>query len=216
MTTDQPVRSPQTAPLTVRKATLADAPVLTTVLAKAFDKDPLVDWWARKGRKRGASIEKLFARSLRTDTLPFGEVYADTDLRGTALWEPPGKPPPSLRERMAFRRHMAGVAGLRHARAVIKSLDFLDERHPHVPHFYLLAIGVLPEMQGRGLRGLATALMQPVLERCDRERIPAYLVCTNVRNVPLYERNGFAVTEEVALPKGGPKQWLMWRDPQGG
>ena len=25
---------------------------------------------------------------------------------------------------------------------------------------------------------------------------------------------GFKVTEEMVVPRGGPKIWLMWRDPQ--
>ena len=86
----------------------------------------------------------------------------------------------------------------------------LDAHHPHTPHYYLLAIGVLPGQQGRGI---GTALMRPVLERCDREGVPGYLVCTTSRNIPLYERNGFRVTETLQMPTDGPLQWLMWRDP---
>jgi hypothetical protein len=55
--------------------------------------------------------------------------------------------------------------------------------------------------------------MRPVLERCDGEGVPAYLESSKERNVPLYERNGFRVTEEMVVPNGGPKIWLMWRDP---
>ena len=66
-------------------------------------------------------------------------------------------------------------------------------------------------MQGRGA---GTQLMQPVLQKCDKEGIPAYLESSKERNVPLYERNGFKVTKEMVVPAGGPKIWLMWRDPQ--
>jgi hypothetical protein len=46
--------------------------------------------------------------------------------------------------------------------------------------------------------------MQPVLERCDREMIPAYLEASASRNRALYARNGFEVVEEVQLPVGAP------------
>jgi carbamoyl-phosphate synthase large subunit len=49
---------------------------------------------------------------------------------------------------------------------------------------------------------------------CDREGIPAYLESSKDRNVPYYERFGFKVTKEIALPRGGPLVWAMWRDPQ--
>ena len=44
--------------------------------------------------------------------------------------------------------------------------------------------------------------------------IPAYLESSKEKNVPLYERNGFKVTEVYTVPNGGPPIWLMWRDPR--
>jgi hypothetical protein len=35
------------------------------------------------------------------------------------------------------------------------------------------------------------------------------------RNLVLYRRLGFAVEREVDLPDGGPRCWLMHRDPGG-
>jgi hypothetical protein len=57
-------------------------------------------------------------------------------------------------------------------------------------------------------------LLAPQLARCDRERMPAYLESSKEQNVPLYERNGFEVTEVVQLPNGGPPAWLIWREPK--
>jgi len=48
----------------------------------------------------------------------------------------------------------------------------------------------------------------------DRDGVPAYLESSKEKNVPLYERNGFKVTEEFLVPNGGPKIWLMWREPK--
>ena len=81
---------------------------------------------------------------------------------------------------------------------------------PEQPHWYLQSIGTDPDFQRRGL---ASALLTPVLERCDAERMPAYLETLKARNVAIYERFGFRVTGEIDLPLGGPHVWLMWRDP---
>ena len=70
-------------------------------------------------------------------------------------------------------------------------------------------LGVDPPRQGEGL---GSALMQPVLELCDRERVPAYLESSKERNVDFYARHGFRVTSELRLPKG-PAMWPMWRNP---
>jgi hypothetical protein len=56
--------------------------------------------------------------------------------------------------------------------------------------------------------------MQPVLDRCDAEGIPAYLESTKERNVGFYESHGFAVTGREQIARGGPQLWLMWRTPK--
>jgi hypothetical protein len=55
--------------------------------------------------------------------------------------------------------------------------------------------------------------MAPVLERCDRERMPAYLNAGSARSRELYRRHGFEVMEEFSLPDDGPPLWRMWRVP---
>jgi len=46
--------------------------------------------------------------------------------------------------------------------------------------------------------------MAPVLERCDREGVRAYLDATSERNRPLYERHGFQAEEPFAPPGAAP------------
>jgi GNAT superfamily N-acetyltransferase len=91
----------------------------------------------------------------------------------------------------------------------------LESGHPsepeHPPHYYLPFLGVDPPWQGRGLGG---ALLAPVLQRCDRESVPAYLEASTARNRALYERHAFAVTEEFKLARDAPMQWRMWRAPR--
>ena len=101
---------------------------------------------------------------------------------------------------------IVGPRGREHSRLVG---ELVEGRHPaEPPHFYLFAIGVDPARQG-GCRG--SRLIREVLERCDRDGIPAYLENSKERNLPFYERHGFATRERVDLPDGGPPVWLMWR-----
>jgi GNAT superfamily N-acetyltransferase len=93
---------------------------------------------------------------------------------------------------------------------MLRALAALESNHPAEPHYYLPLVGVDPEWQGGGL---GTVLMRPVMDRCDDEKVPAYLEATTPRNRALYERHGFEVTEQFSLGPGSPPLWRMWRNP---
>ena len=106
---------------------------------------------------------------------------------------------------------MLRLFGVRRMPLILKGLATLDKAHPdEQPHYYLGILGTDPDHQGKGL---GSAAMQPVLDRCDSEGLGAYLESSKEQNVPFYRRHGFEVTGEVRMP-GGPPLWPMWRDPQ--
>ncbi len=187
-----------------RLATEADAPALTQVLARAFHDDPVASWSLPSERRRPGQLARFYRERLRTlmaDEL----VFCDDDRRGAALWAAPDRwqvaPAELARMRIVTRRTPVFLVGARR----------VDRAHPEEPHLYLNVLGVEPSAQGAGL---GSRLMAPVLERCDRDGVPAYLESSRERNVPFYERHGFRVTGEVEMPLGGPRLWLMWRDPR--
>jgi hypothetical protein len=42
------------------------------------------------------------------------------------------------------------------------------------------------------------------LERCDRDHVAAYLESSNPRNIPLYQRHGFAVLGTIQVGSSPP------------
>jgi GNAT superfamily N-acetyltransferase len=195
----------------IRKLTHDDVPRIAQALARAFEDDPVMSWIFRDDSERIARLERAFGLFLRRIWLPQDECYATDRLFGAALWLPPGKWHLGPGAQLRLLPSMIAVTG-RNLVRLGTVLQFIEKRHPSEPHYYLAVLGVEPEHQGRGFGG---ALMQPVLSRCDRERIPAYLESSKRRNVVLYERHGFEVVEEVRLPRGGPPIWRMWREPSG-
>jgi hypothetical protein len=61
---------------------------------------------------------------------------------------------------------------------------------------------------------LGTAVLDPMLDRCDTEGVGAYLENSNPRNEALYARLGFVTTGPISLPKGAPPFTAMWREPR--
>jgi GNAT superfamily N-acetyltransferase len=194
----------------IRKIDGGDVPRISEALARAFEDDPVMSWIFRDESERPGRLDRAFALFIRRIWLPQEECYGTDRLFGAALWLPPGKWHLSVGTQVRLVPSLLSVAG-RNLPRLSLALQFIEKRHPKEPHYYLAVLGVEPEFQGRGFGG---ALMQPVLSRCDRERIPAYLESSKRRNVVLYERHGFEVVEEVRLPRGGPPIWRMWREPR--
>ena len=167
-------------------------------------------WFLQDGSKRIEQAQLLFDVMLRKLHLGRDECYTTDDVVGGALWVPPGRWRLTMLQQLSLLPGMLRIFGRTLGRAQ-RGLVVIDAGHPRKPHYYLDTLGVDPDWQGKGL---GSALMRPVLERCDRERMPAYLNAGSPRSRDLYLRHGFMVREEFHLPEDGPPLWRMWREPQ--
>ena len=129
---------------------------------------------------------------------------------GGAVWVAPGRWPVPLREQLPVMPTLLRVFG-RHPWRALAGANAVERGHPSDPHWYLDYIGVA---SGGRNRGAGSALLRPMLERCDAERMPAYLNAGTQESRRLYERHGFHATAEIRLPFGGPSLWRMWREPR--
>lgn len=193
----------------VHKATADDVPRLAQALARAFYEDPVFNWLIPDDSERASRSERGFAFYLQRVYLPHDECYTTDDVVGGALWLPPDQWHLGPLAQLRLLPGMLAAMGGRLPQ-LLRAISTIESNHPEKPHYYLPFVGVDPASQGRGI---GTALMQPVLDRCDQEGIPAYLEATTPRNRACYLRQGFEVTEEIHFPKGGPPSWRMWREP---
>jgi ribosomal protein S18 acetylase RimI-like enzyme len=196
----------------VRKATAADMPELARSLARAFLDDPHARWTLRDDARRLERLEHGYVVGLEKLWMPENECYTTAGVVGGVLWLPPGRWKLGVLQQLRLVPSLIGAYG-REIVSTGRLFALLDSLHPHEPdHWYLPMAGVGPDWQGRGI---GAALLQPVLERCDADDMPAYLEATTERNRALYERNGFEVMDEYRLWGDGPLGWRMWREPQG-
>jgi GNAT superfamily N-acetyltransferase len=194
----------------VRKASVAEAPEMASALARAFHEDPVLSWVLHGDAMRARVLERGFELFLRRVWMEHEETYTTPAIAGVAVWELPGQWRLSSGRQLRLLAPMARVFRRRLPR-LLRALLTLERDHPTDPHYYLPFLGVEPRWQGRGLGG---ALLAPILERCDREHMPAFLEASTPRNRALYERHGFAVMEEFTLGRTAPPQWRMWREPR--
>ncbi|GAC1319231.1 MAG: GNAT family N-acetyltransferase [Thermoleophilaceae bacterium] len=192
----------------VRHLASRDVQNIAAVLARAFFDDPLFRWMFPRDDRRLRQTQRHFARRTRA-LLAQEESYTTASAAaGAALWARPDEwrePPVSALWQIAT---LAPVIGTR-LPSVLRALNEVEVRHPASPHWYLAVLGTAPEHQGRGI---ASALLAPVLKRCDVEGTAAYLETARESNTRFYARHGFEVTDRIVL-RGGPQIWMMWRAP---
>jgi ribosomal protein S18 acetylase RimI-like enzyme len=195
----------------VRPASEDDLPSLTGVLSRAFSNDPPMSWVFRDEATRPERLATFFAGVLREVFLPPGHLWTTSDVSGAAVWQPPGqwRTPDDAAEQLA--PVLAEALLPEELDRLLTFLGTIEDKHPDDrDHWYLELLAADVDRQGQGI---GSACMRPVLERADADGIPCYLESSNQRNVPLYERHGFRVTDVVDLPDDGPALWLMWREP---
>jgi GNAT superfamily N-acetyltransferase len=199
----------------IRLARAEDIPALAAMLTRAFANDPFFSYLAGRAPERNQRMRDGWTGVLRYGSARLSHTWTTDDLTGVAVWIPPGYRTPIL-DSLRLLPEMARFTGWRRLRLAADATEELDRRrrrHVPEPHFHLAALGVEPGLQGGGI---GTALMAPVVERCDRDGVPAYLETAVARNVLLYERVGFEVVEELILPKTDIRGWLMRRSPTSG
>jgi len=186
-----------------------DIAAIEDVLQAAFWDDPVMGYLFPDEQSRSRRSARLFRALLRRHYLPMRTVWTTGDQAGAALWAPPGHW--KLSTGQIARSLPSLLLGL--GANAVRSLRFMeqvDRLHPTEPHWYLGILGTDPPQQGRGI---GSALLAPVLDRCDLEGVPAYLESSKESNVAFYARHGFDLVGELH-PKGAPTMYRMWRDPR--
>jgi len=198
---------------TLRRATGSDRAGVTATLADAFAHDPMFQWIGGAGRNESmeptlrpffGALVKLVLR--HDDHL----VFTTEDGAGAAVWHAPNAWKLSNTDTLRALPAMLRSFTTRTPR-MLRAFSASEKEHPHEEHYFLEAIGTRRDAQGTGV---GSAVIAPMLDRCDAEGMPAYLQSSNVQNVPFYARHGFEVTGEIVLGKGAPTVTAMWRDPR--
>ena len=191
-----------------------DLPVTAATLARAFSNDPLQIYTLPDPVEREERSPALFAAALRYGLL-FGEVLTTPGPPlGAAIWIGP--------EAWNITDERAAAAGFDRLPAEMGAdaterffsvLAIGDEPHRRdvrPDHWWVMVLGVAPEAQGKGL---ARALLEPVMHRADAAGQQCYLETANPANITFYERMGFQRITELVHPQSGLRLYTFGHDP---
>ena len=178
----------------MRLARHGESKALGGLLGKAFFDDPIWMWVVQDPERRRKHLGQFLAQVIH-GRVKAGTVWTTTEQEGTAVWAPPGE----------WKVHP--LAMLPALPSALRCVGF-RELQTRLEAFAKMEAGHL-----RGL-GVGTALITPMVDRCDEEGLPAYLESSKRGNLPFYHRFGFEVTEELTIASGCDPIWRMWRDPR--
>jgi ribosomal protein S18 acetylase RimI-like enzyme len=184
------------------------------VLTDAFVDEAGLNYWLRQDATKDRQRRKFFDAVVREMLHPKREIWVATNgeaITGAAVWLGPGLKAfdfPWWRELFytPLFLSIAGSAGLKRAQDLGARLNAC---HPSVPHAHLQFLGVSSSAQGQGI---GSAMLKEMLAPLDASGMVGYLEASTERNVALYARHGFEVTNEFQLP--GLHFWCMTRMPR--
>jgi GNAT superfamily N-acetyltransferase len=182
---------------------------LLETMVSGFADDPLYTWLYPAADERPARLREGF-ESILAAGLQRGHVYTNAGRSAVAVWTAPGVELMDESEAAPFLGLVRRQIGDR-VEDVIAGMSATVANRPREPHFTLHNVVVRRDAQGRGV---GAALLEPILARCDEDRLPACLDSSNSRNVPFYERLGFEVTGETRGTGDAPVMRSMLRAPR--
>ena len=157
----------------------------------------------------GDEYERLsghFAAALFDLRVVTNTVWVSDDLAAVAMWEPPHPGPAKAENAGRVWRRYRALAGKAATARLTRYNDAVAAAVPARRHWYLGVLATHPSRQGRGL---ATAVLQPVLDHADRHDLACCLETSTPENRRFYGRRGFTEVTDIELPEGPPTWWLL-------
>ncbi|MER6204461.1 GNAT family N-acetyltransferase [Streptomyces sp. NPDC001642] len=193
----------------IRVAGNGDRELVVRLLDEAFQDDPVSGWVFPDDEYRRTTHHRLMA-AFADAVFADGWIDLTEDGAACALWLsiPDEAHPADGADEAVELRELVDPDNAR----VETIARLMADSHPAGrAHEYLWMIAVAPGRQGEGL---GAALVRHVLDRCDREGLPAYLEASSERSAKLYERLGYTFTDRTLDLPDGPRMYPMWREPR--
>lgn len=189
----------------IRAAAAENQELAIAPIVLAFASDPMARWTYPDAHKYRTFFPH-FVRAFGGRAFPHGTAHYVEGFHGASLWLPPGVEP----DESALIPLLQETVDASRVDDLFEMFEQMGSSHPAKPHWYLPLIGVDPRFQRRGL---GSAMLAPMLAAFDRERATAYLEASSAESIPLYERHGFTITNEIQSGSS-PTMYAMAREPR--
>lgn len=194
----------------VRLAEQRDVPRIAATLTIALA-DSRWTRWALPDDGRMQRLTRLHELDAGHRGVATRSAWVTDDVTAVAVWEPPaGTAPLPDDVSAALGRELPYLAADRWG-AVRDTTALISAARPESPHWWLLHLGVRPTSRRRGM---AAAVLAPVLVRCDTDGTLAAAAVVSWANVRFLRGFGFEVTLETRTADDELPLWVLVRQPQ--
>jgi hypothetical protein len=181
-------------------------------LSLAFFNYPMIEYLFPNEKSRLKRSYHYFKGIINYGRL-FGDTYAISQevegiiiLLSSTMAHYPNKE--TLQSGIPFQFALSGLKFLLRTRIHEPHQYNIYKKNTNFPHNYFMLLGVHPEKQGSGY---AKALINKLVDICDKESLPCYLETYLEKNVEIYKKFGFEVVEESEIPNTTIKFWGLLR-----
>lgn len=193
----------------VRLAEQRDVPRIAATLTVALA-DSRWTRWALPDDGRMQRLTRLHELDAGHRGVSTRSAWVTEDVTAVAVWEPPaGTAPLPGDVAAALARELPYLAADRWT-AVRETAALIETARPAAPHWWLAHLGVRPSSRRRGL---AAAVLAPVIVRCDAEGTLAAAAVYSWANVRFLRGFGFAVSAELRTSDDELPLWVLVREP---
>ena len=191
----------------VRLAEQRDVPRIAATLTVALA-DSRWTRWALPDDGRMQRLTRLHELDAGHRGVATRSAWVTDDVDAVAVWESPDAAPPAD-VTAALARELPYLAADRWD--VVRATDgVIVASRPTVPHWWLAHLGVRPSARRRGL---AAAVLAPVLVHCDEQQTVAAAAVFSWANVRFLRGFGFEVTQEGRTTDDELPVWVLVRQP---
>jgi GNAT superfamily N-acetyltransferase len=193
----------------VRIAEHRDVPRIAATLTVALA-DSRWTRWALPEDGRMQRLTRLHELDAGHRGVATGSTWVTDAVDAVASWEPPAGTAPLPRDiAEALARELPYLAGDR-AGPVAGTAALVAAVRPSQPHWWLSHLGVRPSSRRRGL---AAAVLAPVVVGCDARQELASAAVFSWANVRFLRGFGFEVTAELRTADDELPLWVLTRQP---
>jgi len=171
-----------------------DKKLVVEILSASFDQNNSFNTIIKQDKNRKIRIRKVFEYFFNT-WLNYGVIFLSDDDMACAIVGLPHLKKTTLRTILADIK-LVSIIGVSSAKKGFSREAVIKKKHPKYPFYYLLFIGVLPEMQNKGIGG---KLLAEIVYDSQKHLYPIYLETYLKKNIQFYNKFGFEIFDEVEL-----------------